>query len=202
MSQSHRSQMGLIIITRARLLWQFKVWTFLHTWSRCLAHSKTSNGDDSNDDDIGDKLIPRKKQRIQTAEYHDFNCRLKKSPKLKGGVSWWRGCKEDLSKVVRYIMRRGGGMRSISMLWIACSHTGRDKKMTVRQLRGRSQTQGAVSVQCGVTWDENRSEKDTVDSSKRIAERKLREGVTVANYLKIEAVEWFEKVLNYFNMYK
>lgn len=54
---------------------------------------------------------------------------------------------------------------------------------------GRSQAQGAVGVQCGVTWDENRSEKDTVDSSKRIAERKLREGVTIANYLKIEAVE-------------
>lgn len=47
-----------------------------------------------------------------------------------------------------------------------CSHPGRDQKTVVRE---RSQTQGALSVSCGAIGDENRSGKDTVDSSKRIA---------------------------------
>lgn len=52
------------------------------------------------------------------------------------------------------------------MQCVQYSHRGRDRKMVVRE---SSQTQGALSVSCGVRGDENRSGKDTVDSNKRIA---------------------------------
>lgn len=54
----------------------------------------------------------------------------------------------------------------ISMQCVQCSHPGRDRNPVVRE---RSQTQGALSVSCGVTGDENRCGKDTADSIKRIA---------------------------------
>lgn len=52
------------------------------------------------------------------------------------------------------------------MQCVQCSHTGRDQKTVVRE---SSLTQGALGVSRGVIGDENRSGKDTVDSSKRIA---------------------------------
>lgn len=61
---------------------------------------------------------------------------------------------------------KGEVRQRISMQCMQCSHRGRDWKTVVRE---SSQTQGAVSVSCGVSGDENRSGKDTVDSSKRIA---------------------------------
>lgn len=61
---------------------------------------------------------------------------------------------------------KGEVRQRISMQCVQYSHRGRDRKMVVRE---SSQTQGALSVSCGVRGDENRSGKDTVDSNKRIA---------------------------------